>query len=350
MDIETDRKYMLRCIELAKKGIPDASPNPTVGAVIVYNGKIIGEGYHRKCGGPHAEVNAVNSVKDKSLLSESTIYVTLEPCSHYGKTPPCADMLIRNKLKRVVIGCIDPFSKVHGNGIKKLKDAGIDVTIGVCESECRELIKKFTTFHTNKRPYIILKWAQSSDGFIDKLRTSGEPIIISNPFTQILVHKMRSECDAIMIGTNTALLDNPSLTTRKWAGNNPVRIVFDRSLRLPKNLKIFDRTAKTIIFTEKNVQNSNDNIEYVKINYEEDILYTSMKKLYERNIQSLLVEGGAKLLQSFINNGLWDETIIETGKITINNGIKAPILKNYKVSECRKCFDSIIIKCINNNI
>lgn len=350
MDIETDRKYMLRCIELAKKGIPDASPNPTVGAVIVYNGKIIGEGYHRKCGGPHAEVNAVNSVKDKSLLSESTIYVTLEPCSHYGKTPPCADMLIRNKLKRVVIGCIDPFSKVHGNGIKKLKDAGIDVTIGVCESECRELIKKFTTFHTNKRPYIILKWAQSSDGFIDKLRTSGEPIIISNPFTQILVHKMRSECDAIMIGTNTALLDNPSLTTRKWAGNNPVRIVFDRSLRLPKNLKIFDNTAKTIIFTEKNVQNSNDNIEYVKINPEEDILYTSMKKLYEKNIQSLLVEGGAKLLQSFINNGLWDETIIETGKITIKNGIKAPILKNYKVSECRKCFDSIIIKCINNNI
>lgn len=350
MDIETDRKYMLRCIELAKKGIPDASPNPTVGAVIVYNGKIIGEGYHRKCGGPHAEVNAVNSVKDKSLLSESTIYVTLEPCSHYGKTPPCADMLIRNKLKRVVIGCIDPFSKVHGNGIKKLKDAGIDVTIGVCESECRELIKKFTTFHTNKRPYIILKWAQSSDGFIDKLRTSGEPIIISNPFTQILVHKMRSECDAIMIGTNTALLDNPSLTTRKWTGNNPVRIVFDRSLRLPKNLKIFDNTAKTIIFTEKNVQNSNDNIEYVKINPEEDILYTSMKKLYERNIQSLLVEGGAKLLQSFIDNGLWDETIIETGEITINNGIKAPILKNFKVSECRKCFDSIIIKCINNNI
>lgn len=350
MNIETDRKYMLRCIELAKKGIPDASPNPTVGAVIVYNGKIIGEGYHRKCGGPHAEVNAVNSVKDKNLLSESTIYVTLEPCSHYGKTPPCADMLIRNKLKRVVIGCIDPFSKVHGNGIKKLKDAGIDVTIGVCESECRELIKKFTTFHTNKRPYIILKWAQSSDGFIDKLRTSGKPIIISNPFTQILVHKMRSECDAIMIGTNTALLDNPSLTTRKWAGNNPVRIVFDRSLRLPKNLKIFDHTAKTIIFTEKNVQNYNDNIEYVKINPGEDILYTSMKELYERNIQSLLVEGGAKLLQSFINNGLWDETIIEIGKITINNGIKAPILKNFKVSECRKCFDSIIIKCINNNI
>lgn len=350
MDIETDRKYMLRCIELAKKGIPDASPNPTVGAVIVYNGKIIGEGYHRKCGGPHAEVNAVNSVKDKNLLSESTIYVTLEPCSHYGKTPPCADMLIRNKLKRVVIGCIDPFSKVHGNGIKKLKDAGIDVTIGVCESECRELIKKFTTFHTNKRPYIILKWAQSSDGFIDKLRTSGKPIIISNPFTQILVHKMRSECDAIMIGTNTALLDNPSLTTRKWAGNNPVRIVFDRSLRLPKNLKIFDHTAKTIIFTGKNVQNYNDNIEYVKINPGEDILYTSMKELYERNIQSLLVEGGAKLLQSFINNGLWDETIIEIGKITINNGIKAPILKNFKVSECRKCFDSIIIKCINNNI
>lgn len=350
MNIETDRKYMLRCIELAKKGIPDASPNPTVGAVIVYNGKIIGEGYHRKCGGPHAEVNAVNSVKDKNLLSESTIYVTLEPCSHYGKTPPCADMLIRNKLKRVVIGCIDPFSKVHGNGIKKLKDAGIDVTIGVCESECRELIKKFTTFHTNKRPYIILKWAQSSDGFIDKLRTSGKPIIISNPFTQILVHKMRSECDAIMIGTNTALLDNPSLTTRKWAGNNPVRIVFDRSLRLPKNLKIFDHTAKTIIFTGKNVQNYNDNIEYVKINPGEDILYTSMKELYERNIQSLLVEGGAKLLQSFINNGLWDETIIEIGKITINNGIKAPILKNFKVSECRKCFDSIIIKCINNNI
>lgn len=347
-DTTDDQKYMLRSIELAKKGIPYASPNPTVGAVIVHNNKIIGEGYHRIYGGPHAEVNAVNSVRNKEVLHESTIYVTLEPCSHYGKTPPCADMLIQNRIKRVVIGCVDPFSKVHGNGIKKLRDAGIDVTVGVCEKECKELIRKFTTFHSKKRPYIILKWAQSADGFIDKTRTEGHPVVISNKISQIYVHKKRSECSAIIVGTNTALLDNPSLTTRKWAGKNPVRVVIDKKLAIPEQSKLFDGSVQTIIFTNTEKEQTKENVKYIKTDNETDCIEFILKKLHEMEMQSLMVEGGAILLQSFIDKGLWDEAVIETGNIVIKNGVKAPILKDYILNKSKKCLGSIINQYTHN--
>lgn len=228
-----DEKYISRCIQLARNGLCTTAPNPMVGAVIVHNDKIIGEGYHIRCGEGHAEVNAIASVKDESLLKESTIYVSLEPCSHYGKTPPCADLIIRKGIRRVVVGCIDPFSLVAGRGIQKLKDAGIDVTVGVLEKECRELIKRFVTFNTRQRPYITLKWAQSADGFIDVCRTDGHPEVLSTPISSMYVHKQRAEHQAILIGRRTALLDNPSLTTRLWYGKNPVRLVIDRDLTLP---------------------------------------------------------------------------------------------------------------------
>ena len=227
-----EEKYMQRCIELAGNGLCNVSPNPMVGAVIVCDGKIIGEGYHIRCGEAHAEVNAIRSVKDESLLERSTIYVSLEPCSHYGKTPPCADLIIEKKIPRIVIGCQDPFSKVAGRGIQKLRDAGREVIVGVLEAECRQLICKFITFHTFHRPYITLKWAESQDGFIDLNRTAGNPVKLSTPLTSMIVHKKRSESDAIMVGTRTALLDNPSLTVRNWYGKNPIRIVLDKDLSL----------------------------------------------------------------------------------------------------------------------
>lgn len=341
-----DRLYMQRCIELAKNGIPYAAPNPVVGAVIVCDGKIIGEGYHRCCGGPHAEVNAVNSVKDKSLLTRSTIYVTLEPCSHYGKTPPCADMLISYRLKRVVVGCVDPFAKVCGNGINKLREAGIEVTVGVCEDECLELIRKFRTFHKKKRPYIILKWAQSADGFIDREREGGSPTIISNPFTQMLVHKMRHEASAIMIGTNTAILDNPSLTNRKWIGKSPVRVVIDRKGKLPESLNIFDGKMPTLIFSEVERTTEKTNVEYIKAGESKDYIDTILSELYKRELQSLIVEGGSILLQNFIDRGLWDECIIETGNISIGKGIKAPVIKDFTQTSQRQCFGSVITKYV----
>ena len=221
-----EEKYMQRCIELAGNGLCNVSPNPMVGAVIVCDERIIGEGYHIRCGEAHAEVNAIRSVKDESLLERSTIYVSLEPCSHYGKTPPCADLIIEKKIPRIVIGCQDPFSKVAGRGIQKLRDAGREVIVGVLEAECRQLIRKFITFHTFHRPYITLKWAESQDGFIDLNRTAGNPVKLSTPLTSMIVHKKRSESDAIMVGTRTALLDNPSLTVRNWYGKNPIRIHF----------------------------------------------------------------------------------------------------------------------------
>lgn len=339
---ETDIMFMRRAIELAQKGFPYAEPNPLVGAVVVYNGKIIGEGYHRRCGGPHAEVNAVNSVKDKNLLSQATIYVTLEPCSHYGKTPPCADMLVRNNLKRVVVGCIDPFAKVCGNGINKLKEAGIEVTVGVCENECLELIKRFRTFHEQKRPYITLKWAQSADGYIDMERESGTPVIISNSFTRMLVHKMRSESAAIMVGTNTARLDNPSLTNRYWCGRNPVRIVIDRKLALNKSLHLFDGSVPTMVFTDLKEYKNRNNVEYITVPDNEYYINFILKTLHERNLQSLIVEGGRATLQKFIDKGIWDEAKVETASCIIGNGVEAPVLKNHIMLSSGICFGSTI--------
>ena len=246
-----EEKYMRRCIELAKNGLCNVPPNPTVGAVIVCDGRIIGEGYHVRCGEAHAEVNAIRSVKDESLLKRSTIYVSLEPCSHYGKTPPCADLIIEKQIPRIVIGCRDPFSKVAGRGIQKLQNAGREVIVGVLEEECLHLIRRFITFNTLRRPFITLKWAESADQFIDIERIDGNPVLLSSPLTSMLVHKKRAENTAIMVGRRTALLDNPSLTVRNWYGRNPIRIVLDRNLSLPNDLQIFNGEVPTLVFTEK---------------------------------------------------------------------------------------------------
>lgn len=302
---------MYRCIQLAKCGEAGAPPNPMVGAVVVCNGRIIGEGFHRRCGGPHAEVNAINSVTDKRLLSQSTIYVSLEPCAHYGKTPPCADLIIQSKIPRVVIGCTDPFAKVNGLGIKKLQDAGCEVKVGVLESECLELNHQFFTFHQKHRPWIILKWAQSKDGFIGACDTTNR-IQFSNALTQTLVHRLRARSGAILVGTRTAILDNPTLTTRYWTGANPLRLTIDRKGCLPENLHLLDGSTPTVIYTQESI---------------EEIL----NDLYNRNIQSLIVEGGTCLLQSFIDAGLWDEARIETSPICIGQGIMAPKLSCEKL-------------------
>ncbi|WP_289621639.1 bifunctional diaminohydroxyphosphoribosylaminopyrimidine deaminase/5-amino-6-(5-phosphoribosylamino)uracil reductase RibD [Bacteroides congonensis] len=318
-----EEKYMRRCIELAANGLCNVAPNPMVGAVIVCDGRIIGEGYHIRCGEAHAEVNAIRSVKDESLLQRSTIYVSLEPCSHYGKTPPCADLIIEKQIPRIVIGCQDPFSKVAGRGIQKLRDAGREVIVGVLEKECQHLIRRFITFNTLHRPFITLKWAESADHFIDIERTNGKPVILSSPLSSMLVHKKRAEADAIMVGRRTALLDNPSLTVRNWYGHNPIRIVLDRSLSLPNDLQIFDGDIPTLIFTEKK-RSEEKNITYITIDFSHNPLIQIMEELYQRKIQSLLVEGGSQLLQSFIDNGLWDEAFIEKCPSRLYSGVKAP--------------------------
>ncbi|WP_018667577.1 bifunctional diaminohydroxyphosphoribosylaminopyrimidine deaminase/5-amino-6-(5-phosphoribosylamino)uracil reductase RibD [Bacteroides gallinarum] len=322
-----EEKYMRRCIQLARNGMCNAAPNPMVGAVIVCDGKIIGEGYHVRCGEAHAEVNAIRSVKDPSLLKCSTIYVSLEPCSHYGKTPPCADLIIEKQIPRIVIGCRDPFSKVAGRGIQKLKDAGREVVTGVLEEECKNLIRRFITFHTLHRPYITLKWAESADKYIDYRRESGTPVILSTPLTSMLVHKKRAEHSAIMVGTRTAELDNPSLTVRHWQGTSPVRIVLDRRQRLSPALHLFDGDVRTLVFTEK-PKTAQANVEYIPIDFQRDILPQIMEYLYAQGLQSLLVEGGNILLQSFIDAGMWDEAFVEESPLKLLSGVKAPEMSN----------------------
>lgn len=318
---------MKRCLQLARYGESYVSPNPMVGAVIVHAGNIIGEGYHQAYGQPHAEPNAINSVKDQTLLAQSTMYVTLEPCSHYGKTPPCADLIIKYKIPKVVIGMKDPNPKVAGNGIKKLLDAGVNVTVGVLENECSVLNKHFLTFQEKKRPYIALKWAQTSDGFIDIKRESAEiaPLKISNELTKILVHKQRAQNQAIMVGTNTALLDNPTLTVRNWSGRNPVRIVIDKSGRIPENYHLLNDNIKTLVYTEQEKE-SKENVEFITVRFDNDLLENLIQNIYEHNINSVLVEGGASFLQSFIDKGLWDEVSVEVSPMIIGDGLKAPVL------------------------
>lgn len=316
---------MRRCIELAQNGLCNTAPNPMVGAVIVCDGRIIGEGYHVRCGQAHAEVNAVRSVADPSLLKRSTIYVSLEPCAHYGKTPPCADMLVEKGIPRIVIGCQDPFARVAGRGIQKLRDAGRDVTVGVLEAECRHLIRRFITFHTRRRPYITLKWAQSADGYIDLHRTDGRPVVLSNPLTAMLVHKMRAEHSAILVGTRTALLDDPSLTVRHWYGPAPVRVVLDRNLSLPRSLHLFDGSVPTLVVGTRQ-GDPMPGVECLTADYSRDLLPQLLSALYERNLQSLLVEGGSRLLQSFIDDGLWDEISVEESPLRLGSGVTAPHL------------------------
>ena len=322
--MKEDELYMHRCIQLARNGLCGAPPNPMVGAVIVCDGKIIGEGYHAKCGEAHAEVNAIRSVKNPELLKRSTIYVSLEPCAHHGKTPPCADLIVEKQLKRVVIGCQDPFAKVNGKGIEKLRNAGIEVKVGVLEEACLELISRFVTFHAQKRPYITLKWAQSSDGFIDYKRNDGEAVKLSNDLTRMLVHKRRSEHTAILVGRRTALLDNPSLTIRDWHGKAPLRLVLDKDLSLPDSLHLFDGSVPTIVFTAKEKKSYN-NVEYIRLDFSTLILPQMMEVLFARNIQSLLVEGGSQLLQSFLDENMWDEIFVEEAPFILQDGVKAPI-------------------------
>ena len=324
---------MQRCLQLATNGIGNVAPNPLVGALVVHQETIIGEGYHIQFGGPHAEVNAINAVVDKEMLKQSTLYVNLEPCSHFGKTPPCASLIVEMGIPRVVIGMQDPFADVNGNGIAVLKKAGVEVICNVLKAECQELNKRFVTFHTKKRPYIILKWAQTRDGFIDKERTTDEAIInwITDDHTRLLVHKWRAEEQAIITGTNTIMKDNPQLTVRDWAGKNPLRLIIDKDLKVAMNAKVFSQDAKTIIFNAKRnlIQ---DRIEYVMLDFSQDILPQIMLFLYNRNMQSLIVEGGRILLQSFIDANLWDEARIFSGNTFFFKGTKAPEIEGTIVS------------------
>ena len=336
-----DEKYMSRCIQLAKSGAGNVAPNPMVGAVLVYENEIISEGYHQKYGEAHAEVNCINNIDEKnnSLIEKSTMYVSLEPCAHHGKTPPCADLIIKNKIKKVIIGCQDIYKEVAGKGIEKLRNAGIEVVTGVLENECKALNKRFFTFHQKQRPYIILKWAQSVNGKIGS--HNNERILISNDYSNRLVHKWRSEEAAILIGTNTALKDNPSLTTRLWKGKNAVRIVIDKNLRLPSSLKIFNTETETIIFNF--IKNTFEkNLHFIKLNTK-DFIKEMLHSLYENNIQSVLIEGGANTLQSFIDAGLWNEArIITSEKIILENGISAPEMKNFSFIKQEKYFNDRI--------
>lgn len=299
---DMDETYMRRCLELAYCGFLNARPNPMVGAVIVYEGRIIGEGYHVRYGEAHAEVNAFVSVKseDEYLLPESTLYVSLEPCSHHGKTPPCADLIVRKGVKRVVVGCVDPFAQVQGRGIEKLRNAGMEVTVGVLEEECLRLNRRFITFHTQHRPYIILKWAETENGFLDD---HFHPLAISSPFTKMLSHKLRAENDAILVGRVTDEREHPELNVREWSGRNPKRLVLGDGMKVDELLR----------------------------------------NLYEESIQSLIVEGGRKTLQSFIDAGLWDEIRVEAAPITVNNGTKSPLLPpDIRVAK-RESYDDRVI-------
>jgi len=306
-----------------------------VGSVIVHNGIIIGEGWHYQAGQPHAEVNAINSVKNKTLLKEATIYVSLEPCSHFGKTPPCANLIMEHNIPNVVIGCVDSFSEVSGKGIQKLKNNGCTVTVGVLENECIELNKRFFTFHNKKRPYIILKWAESDDGYIAPDNNS-EITWITNTYSRQLVHKLRTEEQAILVGTNTAITDNPKLDCRTWKGNNPVRIVLDRTLNVSTDNHLFDGSVKTIILTEIEKQNSG-NLYFEVINFSENIITQICYILYKHQIQSVIIEGGSKTIQSFIDVNFWDKAQVFKGTPIFENGTKAPELKGIVT-------DSVIIK------
>lgn len=327
--MKIEEKYMKRCLQLAINGRSNAIPNPVVGAVIVYKGKIIGEGFHSISGQAHAEVNAVASVKDQELLKEAIMYVSLEPCSHYGKTPPCTKLIIDKQIPEVVIGIEDPFKEVSGRGIEILRKAGVRVHVGLLEDECRKINDRFITYHTKHRPYVILKWAQTRDGFIDKSRDPKEEpnaAVISNEITQVKLHKFRSQVAGIMVATDTVIKDDPSLTVRLWKGRNPIRIFIDRSLRVPESATLLDGKTETIVFTNNDRESDNDKIKYIRIDFSENIIPQLLKELYSENIQSLLVEGGRKLLESFIDSEVWDEARIEIADKIFQNGIKAPVL------------------------
>lgn len=331
--MNTSEKYIKRCIQLAKNGQGNTYPNPMVGSVIVHEGKIIGEGWHRKAGEPHAEVHAVQSVKDKSLLKKATIYVSLEPCSHFGKTPPCCDLIIQSGIPNVVIGTVDPNIKVAGNGIKKLIEAGVHVKVGVLEEECYELNNRFFTFHNKKRPYIILKWAESQDGYIAPLhKKENKPVWITNQYSRQLVHKWRSEEQSILVGTQTAIDDSPKLDVRDWTGKNPIRIVIDANRRIPKNNQLFDNQVKTIVICKQIDEINSENCIFESLDFQGNIPEQTAEILYKHNIQSVIIEGGSRTLQTFIDAKIWDEARIFKGNSFMKEGIKAPklVINEYK--------------------
>ena len=340
--------YMQRCLQLAEKGLGYVAPNPMVGSVIVHEQKVIGEGYHQQYGQAHAEVNAVNAVVNKELLQYSTLYVNLEPCAHYGKTPPCADLIIKYKIPNVVIGSVDFNSVVNGRGIEKMIKAGINVTVGVLEEDCKLVNKRFFAYHQKKRPYIILKWAQTADGFIDRnryVKEAGQPLQISNSGSRRLVHLWRSQEQAIMVGTNTALLDNPQLTVRECDGKNPVRVVIDKEFKIPLRYNLFDKSTPTLVFTALEGTSAH-NLEFIKLDFEKAVLPAILKELHDRNIQSLFVEGGAHLINSFIGSGLWDEARVFVANEKIEEGVPAPVL-NAHVNKEENCFGDKLLTFIN---
>ncbi len=331
--MDDHEKYIKRCLELAKNGLGNTYPNPLVGSVIVNNGKIIGEGWHQKSGGNHAEVNAILAVKNKKLLKEATLYVNLEPCSHFGKTPPCTNLIIENQIPNVVIGSLDTNPVVSGKGIKKLQEANRNVKVGVLAEQCFEVNKRFFTFHQQKRPYIILKWAQSIDNFIaPKKKLESKPVWITNKYSRQLVHKWRSEEEAVLVGTKTVLDDNPSLTTRDWYGNNPVRIVLDKMNCISKQNHIFDNDAKTVVLSE-------NEIDFNSVTTAEEVV----SFLYKQNIQSVIVEGGTKTINSFIDSNLWDEARVFMGTAAFFEGTIAPIINKKTKFETTILEDKLLI-------
>lgn len=334
--------YMQRCLMLARLGAGRVAPNPMVGAVLVHEGIIIGEGYHQKWGEAHAEVACVASVKreNKHLIPEATMYVSLEPCSHWGKTPPCADLILKEGIKKVVVGSTDPFSLVAGKGIEKLKSGGVEVTVGVLEEDCKRVNKHFFTFNNLHRPFITLKWAQTANGKI--ANGNYKPLPISNTYSARLVHRLRAEHSSILVGTNTALFDDPKLNTRHWPGSNPVRLVVDKTLRLPASLRLFDGQQPTIVFNLLRHQ-EHLNLMYYQISEDSNLVHQIVQALYHLKINSLLVEGGAQLLQSFIDAELWDEAIVITNEaLSVTDGVPAPHLHTHKSVQHQALFGDTV--------
>ncbi|MAD97118.1 MAG: riboflavin biosynthesis protein RibD [Flavobacteriaceae bacterium] len=343
-----DEVYIKRCLQIAKNGNALTKPNPSVGAVIVVNDRIVGEGFTSPFGGPHAEINAINTVQDASILKEATLYVTLEPCSHFGKTPPCANAIVNHKFKRVVIGCLDVNPKVSGNGVRILEEAGIEVEVGVMEAECRGHHQAFFTQHQRNRPHIILKWAQTKEGFMaPPKQEKREPFWITNRYSKQLVHKWRAEEQAILVGTTTVSKDNPKLNTRTWFGKSPLRVVLDAELKLPVDSFVFDQSIRTLVLIDasnaEKITTSSENLFFEPIDYESNMAQQICKVLQKHQIQSVIIEGGAQTLQSFIAANLWDEARVFEGENSIDKGLKAPRVTGNIKSEIAILNDTLTI-------
>jgi diaminohydroxyphosphoribosylaminopyrimidine deaminase / 5-amino-6-(5-phosphoribosylamino)uracil reductase len=345
--VNIQQKYIKRCLELALNGFGVTYPNPMVGCVIVYDSKIIGEGWHKKAGEAHAEVNAIAAVKDKELLKKAILYVNLEPCAHYGKTPPCADLIVKYAIPKVVIGALDTNKLVSGKGVAHLKNNACEVVVGVLEKECLELNKRFYGYHNKKRPYIILKWAASADGFIAPKpheNQKREPIFLTHKKSLQLVHKWRAEEQAILVGTQTAIADNPKLNVRHIDGKNPTRVVIDRTLKIPKNSHLFDTSVKTIVIMDikSNLPKDTNNLIFEKITFDKNRPQQICDVLYKHHLQSVIIEGGAQTLQSFIETNLWDEARIFTSDKSLVEGLKAPVIKG-QVFKSKKIMENQLI-------